>query len=55
MLIFCAESLKKTSVGAWLTGNDPEETFVGVADVLIVWHTSEVVLARKETDRKSVV
>ena len=25
LLIFSAESLKKTSVGAWLTGNDPEE------------------------------
>eukprot|EP00435_Cladocopium_sp_Y103_P011143 s2793_g2.t3 len=25
LLVFSAESLKKTSVGAWLTGNDPEE------------------------------
>eukprot|EP00434_Breviolum_minutum_P030768 symbB.v1.2.027210.t1/scaffold2775.1/size70737/2 len=34
LLIFCAESLKKTSVGAWLTGNDPEE--VDAAEKLAV-------------------
>lgn len=34
LLIFSAESLKKTSVGAWLTGNDPEE--VDAAEKLAV-------------------
>lgn len=34
LLIYCAESLKKPSVGAWLTGNDPEE--IEEAEVLAV-------------------
>eukprot|EP00913_Durusdinium_trenchii_P002367 g2185.t1 len=39
LLIYCAESLKKPSVGAWLTGNDPEdatESEIEEAEVLAV-------------------